>query len=332
VKLSRAREELLRERVEDIGREELKRLAPLALKLMEAYERMGGFSSRYVARAAKVLSDMTRDPDCTVFMAFTANLVATGLRGVIAALIREGVVDVIVTTGGTLDHDVARALGGTYYRGEFELDDIMLAELGVHRLGNVLVPRESYGPLIEEFVHKLLEELAMRKRRWTPSELLHEAGLRLKDENSILAAAAARRIPVFSPGIVDSAFGTAIFTFNEAGRSTGLKIELDIVGDLAMLSDIVFESKKLGAIVLGGGISKHHVIWWAQFKGGLDYAVYITTATELDGSLSGARTREAISWGKLKPSAKHVTVPGDATVVFPLIAAALLGEGHVKHG
>lgn len=324
--MSRVRDKLLRARVEDIGREELKKLAPLALELMEAYERMGGFSSRYVAKAYGVLSEMTRDPDCTVFMAFTANLVATGLRGVIATLVREDMVDAIVTTGGTLDHDVARALGGVYYGGEFELDDAMLAEVGVHRLGNVLIPRECYGPIIEGFVHKLLEELAVKRRMWTPSELIHEAGLRLRDENSILAAAAAERIPVFSPGIVDSAFGTAIFTFNEAGRSTGLRVELDVVGDMERISDIVFESKKLGAIVLGGGISKHHVIWWAQFRGGLDYAVYITTATELDGSLSGARTREAISWGKLKPSAKHVTLPGDATVVFPLIVAALLGE------
>ncbi len=321
-----ARESLLSRRVEDVKAVQLRELAPLAARLVEMYERMGGFSARHVARAVEVAREMVGDESCTVFLAFTANLVATGLRGVLAALIDEGLVDAVVTTGGTFDHDIARSFA-SYYLGEFEIDDSMLREMDVHRLGNVLVPRESYGPIVEEFTHRMLEELVGRKSRWTPSELAREAGLRLKDEASILAAAARRGVPVFSPGIVDSAFGTAIFTFNEIGRSRGFEVQLDLLGDMAALANLVMDSERLGAIVLGGGISKHHVIWWAQFKGGLDYAVYITTAAEFDGSLSGARTREAISWGKLKPSAKHVTVPADATVVFPLIAAALLGGG-----
>ena len=321
-----ARESLLSRRVEDVKAEQLRELAPLAARLVEMYERMGGFSARHVARAVEIAREMVGDESCTVFLAFTANLVATGLRGVLAALIDEGLVDAVVTTGGTFDHDIARSFA-SYYLGEFEIDDSMLREMDVHRLGNVLVPRESYGPIVEEFTHRMLEELVGRKSRWTPSELAREAGLRLKDEASILAAAARRGVPVFSPGIVDSAFGTAIFTFNEIGRSRGFEVQLDLLGDMAALANLVMDSERLGAIVLGGGISKHHVIWWAQFKGGLDYAVYITTAAEFDGSLSGARTREAISWGKLKPSAKHVTVPADATVVFPLIAAALLGGG-----
>jgi len=326
VSVGAARESLLSRRVEDVKAEQLRELAPLAARLVEMYERMGGFSARHVARAVEVAREMVGDESCTVFLAFTANLVATGLRGVLAALIDEGLVDAVVTTGGTFDHDIARSFA-SYYLGEFEIDDSMLREMDVHRLGNVLVPRESYGPIVEEFTHRMLEELVSRKSRWTPSELAREAGLRLKDEASILAAAARRGVPVFSPGIVDSAFGTAIFTFNEIGRSRGFEVQLDLLGDMAALANLVMDSERLGAIVLGGGISKHHVIWWAQFKGGLDYAVYITTAAEFDGSLSGARTREAISWGKLKPSAKHVTVPADATVVFPLIAAALLGGG-----
>lgn len=322
--MSSAREALLSRRVEDVKTVHLRELAPLAVKLIEMYERIGGFSARHVARAVEIAKEMVNDDGCTVFLTFTANLVATGLRGVLAALIEEGLVDAVVTTGGTFDHDIARSFA-SYYLGEFELDDGMLREVEVYRLGNVLVPRESYGPVVEEFTHKMLEELVARKSRWTPSELAREAGLRLKDESSILAAAARRGVPVFSPGVVDSAFGTAIFTFNEIGRSRGFEVQLDLIGDMSALANLVMDSERLGAIVLGGGISKHHVIWWAQFKGGLDYAVYVTTAAEFNGSLSGARTREAISWGKVKPSAKHVTVPADATIVFPLIAAALLG-------
>lgn len=327
--MSSVREALLSSQVEDINLEQLRELAPAAAKLVEMYNKMGGFSARYVARAVEVAKEMIADGDCTVFLAFTANLVATGLRGVLAALIEEGLIDAVVTTGGTFDHDIARSLG-RYYLGEFELDDSMLWELEIHRLGNVLVPKESYGPVVEEFTHKMLEELVARKSRWTPSELAREVGLRIKDETSILAAAARKGIPVFSPGIIDSAFGTAVFTFNEVGRSRGYEIQLDVIGDMSAMANLVMDSKRLGAIALGGGISKHHVIWWAQFKGGLDYAVYVTTATEFDGSLSGARTREAISWGKMKPGAKHVTVPADATLVFPIIAAALLGERYER--
>ena len=75
--------------------------------------------------------------------------------------------------------------------------------------------------------------------------------------------------------------------------------------------------------MLGGGISKHHTIWWNQFKGGLNYAVFITTATQYDGSLSGARLKEAVSWGKIYTNAEYVTVDGDATILLTLILSAI---------
>ena len=98
---------------------------------------------------------------------------------------------------------------------------------------------------------------------------------------------------------------------------------IDLLSDENDLSEIIFNAKNSGAIILGGGIAKHHTIWWNQFKGGLDYLVYITTALEFDGSLSGARTTEAISWGKIKEKANEETIDGDITVYLPLIISAL---------
>ena len=98
---------------------------------------------------------------------------------------------------------------------------------------------------------------------------------------------------------------------------------LDIFGEEHQLSDIVHEAKSTGAIMIGGGISKHHVIWWNQYRDGLDSAVGITTAPEHDGSLSGARLKEAISWGKIRPEAPQVVVEGDASVLLPLLGADL---------
>jgi deoxyhypusine synthase len=78
--------------------------------------------------------------------------------------------------------------------------------------------------------------------------------------------------------------------------------------------------------MVGGGISKHHVIWWNQYRGGLDSAVQITTASEHDGSLSGARLKEAISWGKIHPDAPQILVEGDASLLLPLLGASLFAE------
>ncbi len=289
--------------------------------LIKIYEDIHGFTAADLVRAVKILIEGIKKADLK-FLAFTGNLVATGLRGIIAQLIDCKFFNVIITTCGTVDHDIARSLGGKYLKGSFDFDDIELSEKGIHRLGNILIPKESYGLIIESFTRELINDLSKVKDVWSVNEVLHEVGKRLsRDPNSILGAIYRSNAYVFVPGIVDGAFGTDLFIMSQFTR-----FKLDLFKDMKLLSDLVFSSKVSLALVLGGGISKHHTIWWNQFKGGLDYAVYITTAVEWDGSLSGARTKEAISWGKLKPRAKHVTLYGDVTVLLPIIAAYLIEE------
>jgi len=284
--------------------------------LFNFYLHSGGFQSVEVGKALGILQHMYNDKDCTKFLSFTANLVATGLRGVIAEMILNGLVDVVITTGGTIDHDLARSLGGIYYHGAFSLDDSKLRESNIHRLGNVLVPLESYGPIVDKFVRDFLSR---KQESWiaSPSEILNEIGSLINDENSILRACYLKNVPIISPGIVDSAFGTALLYSYQKG-----KFKLDVMKDEKLMSDKVFEKQRSGAVILGGGISKHHTLWWNQFKDGLDYVVAITTAYEFDGSLSGARISEAISWNKVKPSAEVSNIYGDATVILPLLLAA----------
>ena len=287
-----------------------------AAELVEEMRNAGGFTARHLALGTGILEDMLGDKDCTNFLSFPACIVATGLRGVLAQFVKE--FDVVITTGGTFDHDLARAWGGSYFHGSFELDDEMLHRMGLNRLGNVLIPNSSYGVLLERKMLPILKELSRKKEEWSSRELAHEFGRRVEDENSILHQAAKHKIPVYCPGILDGAFGTNLVIFSQDN-----KFKLNLMKDEKELSDIVFDSRRRGALMIGGGISKHHTIWWNQFKGGLDYAVYITTATAYDGSLSGARLREAISWGKVKEKAKQVTIDGDATVILPLMLAAL---------
>jgi len=279
----------------------------------------GGFTAKNFGVAVDILERMERDEACVKFFSFPACIVATGTRGVIRDIVKEKLVDVIVTTCGTLDHDLARTWRD-YYHGSFEMDDAKLHREGVNRIGNVLAPNESYGLVLEEKIQPILHELWKKGRRdFSGKELVWEFGKRLRN-SSILYWAWRRKIPVYVPGIFDGAFGSQLWLFWQDHR----EFKLDQFRDEQELADIVFDAKRTGALMIGGGISKHHVLWWNQFCQGLDYAVYVTTAPEWDGSLSGARTREAVSWGKVKEKASHVTVDGDATVLLPLMVGALM--------
>jgi deoxyhypusine synthase len=282
----------------------------------------GGFQASLLGRAPGVLARMWNEKDCLSILSFTADIIATGARGVIRQMVRDRLFDLIVTTCGALDHDIARTFS-EYLEGDFSMDDVELLEKGYHRLGNVLVPREAYGPAIERFMQPMLSKRYPEKSVAVPPHMLiWEAGKALKDKDSILYWAWKNRVPVIVPGITDGAFGSQLWLYHQSHRG----FNLDMMADEQLLSDSVFGSKRVGALMLGGGISKHHTIWWAQFRGGLDYAVYVTTATEFDGSLSGAQLREAISWGKVKPRARHVTIIGDVTIILPLLASAALGR------
>lgn len=278
----------------------------------------GGFSAKNLAEGTMILQEMIKNKECKKFFSFTADIVSTGIRGLIAKAIEKGFFDVIMTTCGTLDHDLARAWGGKYYHGSFDLDDSELHKKGMNRLANIVIPNESYGITIEKNMQPILKKLSIKKNEWSGREMIHEFGKSLNDKNSILYQAAKRNIPVYVPGISDGAFGTNLLWFSQDNN-----FKIDILKDEKELSDIGFKSKTTGALIVGGGISKHHTIWWNQFKGGLDYAVYVTTATEFDGSLSGARTHEAISWGKIKEKARHVNIFGDATIILPIMFSAL---------
>ncbi|MCL7383237.1 MAG: deoxyhypusine synthase [Thaumarchaeota archaeon] len=289
-------------------------------ELIEMMGGSGGFTALYVARAVEVLEKMIKDNDCIKFLSFIGAPIGTGLRGVISELIRRRLFNIVITTCGALDHDIARSLK-EYYEGDFWMDDETLKKQGYHRLGCVLIPLENYGPTIEKFTQELLEEEYNKGlREVCSSDITYLIGLKLKDENSFLKNAAENNIPVFVPGILDGAVGTQIWLFQQKHRD----FKLNLLRDFDKLSDVIFKAKRSGALMIGGGISKHHVLWWNQFKDGLDYAVYITTGYEYDGSLSGATVREAVSWGKVKPEAMKVTVHGDATIILPLIASALI--------
>jgi len=283
----------------------------------------GGFSAKKVAIGVDIIEKMVKEKYCIKFLSFPACICSTGTRGVIKELLKRKLFDVVVTTTGTLDHDLAR-VWKNYYHGSFMVDDRELHKKSINRLGNIFIPNECYGKILEDKMQPILKELYKMKQKWSTKELIWEFGKHLENEKnreeSIIYWAWKNKIPIYVPGITDGAFGSQIWMYYQEHRD----FTIDLLKDEQELSDIVFTAKKSGALIIGGGISKHHTIWWMQYTGGLDYAVYLTTAVDYDGSLSGARPREAISWGKIKEKAKHITVDGDATVILPLMSSALL--------
>ena len=290
-------------------------------KIFEQMSKSGGFESRNLAESLDILTAMIKDDDCQKFLSLVAAIISTGLRGIVKDMIKNKWFNVVITTCGALDHDIARHFSN-YNEGSFTLDDAKLADQNIHRLGNVLVPMQSYGPLIEEKMQSFLEEEYNKgTREMSTEDICKMIGSHL-GEDSFLYWASKNDIKVIVPGIVDGAVGSQIWMFTQKHAD----FKLNITKDADTLSGIIFKAKKSGALMLGGGISKHHTLWWNQYREGLDYAVYITTAQEFDGSLSGALVREAISWGKVTQNAKQTTIHAEITTVLPFLYSALLSR------
>jgi len=289
--------------------------------IFEQMSKSGGFESKNLVDGLNILTSMIEDKNCLKFMSFVGAVVSTGLRGIITDMVKNKMCDVIITTCGALDHDIARHYSN-YLEGSFTMDDSELVEKEIHRLGNVLVPLKSYGPLIEEKMQGFLQKAYKEgKKDMSTHEITKMIGENL-GEDSFLYWASKNNIPVIVPGIMDGAVGSQIWMFSQNHAD----FKLNIVADGDLLSGLIFKAKKSGALMIGGGISKHHTLWWNQYREGLDYAVYITTAQEFDGSLSGALVREAISWGKVTKNAKQTTIHAEATTILPFLYSALVSK------
>ena len=289
-------------------------------ELIRAMGASGGFTAQKLADSVDIVEKMVKDKDCLKILSFPACIMSTGTRGVIVDMVKNGLVDLIITTCGTLDHDLSRTWAA-YYKGDFMMDDEALREqYEISRLGNVLVPDKCYGEVLENNLLPIFEEIFEGVDSMSTHEIIDKVGARLNNEDSLLYQCHKHNVPVVVPGITDGSFGCQIWMYYQFHR----KFRIDLFADEQMLSEITDKAKTTGGILIGGGISKHHAIWWNQFRGGLDYCIYLTTAQEFDGSLSGAQIREAVSWGKVKPEAKKMTVEGDATISLPIIYAAVM--------
>jgi deoxyhypusine synthase len=290
--------------------------------LVEQYDKAGVLGAGRVGRGVTIIRHLFQSPDYLVFLALAGPMVPGGLRHIIADLIRTKRVHVLVTSGANIVHDIVEAIGGHHVKGSMRVDDRELVKKQIGRAGDVFIETVAFERL-EKKVHVLLGQIPEKTRiaGLSPSELLSEIGRHLDDSHSVLRQAHLQSVPIFSPGILDSMLGLHLALFRQLHP-----LNLDELKDMKMLYDRVYEAKRIGAIILGGGLPKHFTLGANILRGGLDSAVQITTARDEEGSLSGAKLEEGISWGKVKPTATFETVIGDATVLFPLMIGAALEQ------
>jgi deoxyhypusine synthase len=288
-------------------------------ELVQHMDAAGVLGAGKIGEASKLVAEMFSDKDYTVFLTLAGALVPAGLRCVIRDLIEKECVQVLVSTGANMVHDMVESLGYRHMVGTFSAEDKKLKKQNIGRIGDIFIEQEAFQAL-EKWLYKTVESIHEEKRkRISAAELLHEIGMQITDKESILATAARRNVPVICPAFVDSIAGFQLWTF---GQDKILRIDPFL--DLNTLMDKVYEAKKVGIIMLGGGVPKHFALFANTFREGVDTAVQITMDRPEPGGLSGASLEEAISWGKIKPKGRAVTVICDVTIAFPVIIAAAL--------
>ena len=300
-----------------------------------------GVGARGLSEAVDLTAEMFGREDTTVLLGLAGAMVPTGMRRIVADLVRDGYVDALVTTGANLTHDAIEAVGGHHHHGRAHPDDAhpgsggadttterehdeRLREEGVDRVYNVYLPQEHFALLEEHLREHVFPEVERRVSIREFTTALGEANAEqnaaqgLDADPGVAAAAADADVPVYVPAIQDSVLGIQAWIYSQTSA-----FGLDALTDMTELSDLAADAERAGALVVGGGVPKNYVLQtMLTVPGAYDYGVQLTTDPAHTGGLSGATLDEARSWGKLSPDAENVTVVGDATITLPFLVAA----------
>jgi deoxyhypusine synthase len=275
-----------------------------------------GFGARRLAESVKIYEEMLSD-EYTKFFALSGAMVPAGMRGIVSDLIRKGHINVLVTTGANLVHDIIESFG-FHCLGTPESDDAALRAEGVSRIYDVFLRDEDFIQF-EELMQSILPDIA---QIISGTELMKHLGSQVSDSRSILRSAYDLGVPVFCPALSDSMIGLQAWLHSQSKR-----LKVDAFADVKQIVDICYESSRSGVVIIGGGVPKNFALQsMLVTPKSFDLAIQLTTDTPENGGLSGATLSEAISWGKISAGAKYVTVYGDATITFPVMVAATLSR------
>lgn len=284
-------------------------------KIIDNYATVGAQAAN-LTEAIRVIKEMRKNK-AFIYLGYTSNQVTTGNREIIRYLVEHKLVDVLVTTSGGIEEDIIKCFGD-FKLGEFTLSGKDLREKGINRAGNILVPNSRYCKF-EDFIMPIFKELLENQKKTgeiiSASKLIWKLGEKINNKDSICYWANKNKLPIFCPAPTDGSLGDMIYFF----KNKNPEFKLDLADDIVEMNNSTLDKKKTGIILLGGGVIKHHICNANMFRNGANYAVYINTSVEYDGSDSGARPDEAVSWGKLTTDCESVKVYGDTTILLPLI-------------
>ena len=291
-------------------------------KFLNAYNTTG-FQATNLGEAIEIVKQMRKEK-ATIFLGFTSNMASCGVREIIAYLTQHKLVDVLCTSAGGVEEDIIKSLK-PFVLGDFNASGKMLREKGVNRTGNIFIPNDRYiqwDKMMQSFLKKLHDKQKQTNTIINCEDFCSELGKEVHDEHSFVYWAAKNKIPLFCPSLTDGSIGDMIYFYKYQNRD----FKIDITDGMVNIVNLALHAEKVGIIILGGGVAKHFVANACLFREGADYAVYINTGYEGEGSNAGANPDEAVPWGKISDKARAVKVWGEASIIFPLLVAGAFIE------
>eukprot|EP01061_Rhynchopus_euleeides_P037726 TRINITY_DN6464_c0_g2_i1.p2 TRINITY_DN6464_c0_g2~~TRINITY_DN6464_c0_g2_i1.p2 ORF type:complete len:337 (+),score=143.74 TRINITY_DN6464_c0_g2_i1:55-1011(+) len=291
-------------------------------KLSAAYKTTGlqGTEIDRAVETVKRMVDDKRAGRCPLVLAFTSNLISSGLREVFTGMTEAGLLDAVITTAGGVEEDFIKCLGPTVL-GDFSLDGANLRSKGLNRIANLLVPNDNYCKFEDWFspiLTAMRKEQDTEKTEWTPSSMIDRLGKEIGDGTSLYNQCHAHGVPVFCPSLSDGSIGDMLYfhAFKEPG------LVLDSAADLGILADTLSSKGAQGVnlICLGGGLPKYHSLMGCQLAGvPLKRFVLINTGLQHDGSETGKSFEDDICSGAVPEDCDAIRLHLEATIAFPIV-------------
>ncbi|MBK1735244.1 hypothetical protein CKO15_08085 [Halorhodospira abdelmalekii] len=298
------------------------------MSFIESYESTG-LQATELARAIRILQK-ARDEGAAIAFGFTSNMGTSGIREQLAWLHKHQLIDCSSTTAGAVEEDLAKCFK-PFVLGAWRAEGAKLLKDYINRTGNIFIPMDRYSKL-KEFLFSLFVRLYRHQVEHNEvfgvTEFVYELGHELEiqqvpgRERSFVYWAWRNNIPIYCPAILDGAIGDVAYYFLKAHPDFVLDASDYFVQSADRMLRHRSAKRKVAAFLIGGSVPKHLLTNAAIPIGGVDYAVYVNTGLEMEGSNAGAPVDEAVSWGKIAPKAEQVKVETEASLVVPLIIAA----------
>jgi len=292
-------------------------------------EKMQGisFQGRNLANAYHVWQRMLQDR-VMIMMGMSGAMVPAGMRRLVVYLIKNRLIDCLVSTGANFFHDIHETLGRLHFQCSLDVDDVALQEHLIDRMYDTLADEEEFREE-DAFVGRFAAGLD-QSRPYTTREFLNLLGKEVSKrakEDGIVTAAYKACIPLYCPAIGDSSIGIGIAENRHLGKN---RFTFDVVGDVLETARLAGESPGSAVVYFGGGTPKNFVqqsevtaTFMRHAHSGHKYALQVITDAPHWGGLSGCTFEEAQSWGKIAHDASMVTVHCDSTIAMPMLVTAL---------